>query len=88
MAYTERTIPKMKTMRIDVTESSLGIKINMLVCQETNKMYYSKIFNPKDKIRSIYSEFKYLVLNELLIDFIAPGGEDYVIKLNGLRYIV
>ena len=42
MAYTERTIPKMKTMRIDVTESSLGIKINMLVCQETNKMYYSK----------------------------------------------
>lgn len=74
--------PKMKTMRLDII-SLKDFNLSLLVDQESNGIYFSKIQDHKDTLRSLYSDFKYRYEEMKFLNFYLPNEmKDQVIKLN------
>ena len=64
-------IPLMKSLRVDYLTLD-KINLTLLVDQETNDIYYSKIYERNDKLKNVYSEFKYRACEMMYFDFYIP----------------
>ena len=66
-------IPLMKNLRIDFLSLD-EFNLTLLVDQETNDIYYSKIYESNDKIKNVYQDFKYRAQELMYLDFYIPLG--------------
>lgn len=78
------SVPLMSELRVDYKDIN-GSNLTLLVCQRTNKIYYSK--SGISKLRDMYSEFKYLCNDMLKVNMYIPMSLcDSVSMVKGVDY--
>lgn len=67
--HSSEPMPLMKRLRVDLVDVN-NKKLSLLVCQETNRIYYSRL--GYFKLKELYSEFKYNAESMLKINMYIP----------------